>query len=243
MAASRSRASRAKRPSASTGSSAAARRCRCGSSPGRAHRFTLTKPGYETATRELSVAADSGRRLQIDLTPQYGEIEVASTPANAEVWVDGERRGSTPADARAHGREPRDRDSTSRVSPRSAPSSRRGPGYPQKLERHAGRARRSPRAAASRPCCARAAGQELKLVPAGQFTMGSSRREIGRRSNEMLRPVRVTRAFYLGAREVTNAEFRAFKADHDSGDFERPLVERRRSARRERGAGMTPRST
>ena len=49
-------------------------------SPGRAHRVTLTKPGYETAARELSVAADSGRRLQIDLTPQYGDIEVASTP-------------------------------------------------------------------------------------------------------------------------------------------------------------------
>jgi formylglycine-generating enzyme required for sulfatase activity len=62
--------------------------------------------------------------------------------------------------------------------------------------------------------------QELKLVPAGQFTMGSSRREVGRRSNEPLRPVRITRAFYLGAREVTNAEFRAFKADHDSGEFE-----------------------
>ena len=32
-------------------------------SPGRTHRVTLTKPGYETAARELSVAADSGRRL------------------------------------------------------------------------------------------------------------------------------------------------------------------------------------
>jgi formylglycine-generating enzyme required for sulfatase activity len=61
--------------------------------------------------------------------------------------------------------------------------------------------------------------QELKLVPAGQFTMGSSRREVGRRSNEPLRPVRLTHAFYLGAREVTNAEFRAFKPDHDSGEF------------------------
>ena len=57
-------------------------------------------------------------------------------------------------------------------------------------------------------------------MPAGQFTMGSSRREVGRRSNEVLRPMRVTRAFYLGAREVTNAEFRAFKPDHDSGAFE-----------------------
>jgi formylglycine-generating enzyme required for sulfatase activity len=49
--------------------------------------------------------------------------------------------------------------------------------------------------------------------------MGSSRREQGRRSNEVLRPVRLTRAFYLGVREVSNAEFRAFRSDHDSGEF------------------------
>jgi formylglycine-generating enzyme required for sulfatase activity len=31
--------------------------------------------------------------------------------------------------------------------------------------------------------------------------------------------VRITRAFYLGTREVTNAEFRAFKPAHNSGEF------------------------
>jgi len=62
-------------------------------------------------------------------------------------------------------------------------------------------------------------GEQLKLIPSGQFTMGSSRREQGRRSNEVLRPVKLTRAFYLGVREVTNAEFRAFKPEHKSGEF------------------------
>ena len=62
-------------------------------------------------------------------------------------------------------------------------------------------------------------GQELKLVSGGQFTMGSSRREQGRRSNEVLRPVKLTKAFYLGVREVTNAEFRAFRPDYSSGQF------------------------
>jgi formylglycine-generating enzyme required for sulfatase activity len=49
--------------------------------------------------------------------------------------------------------------------------------------------------------------------------MGSSRREQGRRSNEVLRRVKLSRAFYLGVREVSNAEFREFKAEHDSGEF------------------------
>jgi formylglycine-generating enzyme required for sulfatase activity len=184
--------------------------------PGRAHRVTLTKPGYETAARELSVAADSGRRLQIDLTPQVGEIAVATVPPNAEVWVDGERRGSTPATleltAVSHAIEirlPGFAVERAELTPR--------PGYPQKLERTLLALNESSGGGFAQSLRT-AAGQELKLVPAGQFTMGSSRREIGRRSNEMLKPVRVTRAFYLGTHEVTNEQFRAFEPDHDSGE-------------------------
>jgi formylglycine-generating enzyme required for sulfatase activity len=183
--------------------------------PGRAHRVTLTKPGYETATRELSVAADSGRRLQIDLTPQIGEIVVASVPDNAEVWVDGERRGSTPTTleltAVSHAieiRQPGFAVERAELTPR--------PGYPQKLERTLV-ALNATSGGGFAQSLRTTQGQDLKLIPAGQFTMGSSRREVGRRSNEILRPVRVTRAFYLSAFEVTNAEFRAFRADHDSG--------------------------
>jgi formylglycine-generating enzyme required for sulfatase activity len=47
--------------------------------------------------------------------------------------------------------------------------------------------------------------------------MGASRREPGRRANETLRPVELVRPFYVGLREVTNQEFRLFKADHSSG--------------------------
>jgi formylglycine-generating enzyme required for sulfatase activity len=169
------------------------------------------------ATRELSVAADSGRRVEIELTAQYGDVEVTSTPP-ADVWVDGERRGSTPVmlslTAISHAIEVR-RDGfaveRSNLTPR--------PGFPQKLEvtltqldQASGGGFASVLRTGQR--------QELRLVPAGQFTMGSSRRERQRRSNEPLRPVRLTHAFYLGAREVTNAEFRALKPDHDSGTFE-----------------------
>jgi hypothetical protein len=60
--------------------------------PGKSHELTLTKPGYETATRSLSIAADSGRKLAIDLVAQYGEVQVESTPVGADVWVDGAPR-------------------------------------------------------------------------------------------------------------------------------------------------------
>jgi formylglycine-generating enzyme required for sulfatase activity len=58
---------------------------------------------------------------------------------------------------------------------------------------------------------------ELRLMPAGKFVMGSSRREPGRRANEAQREVELKRRFYLGTREVTNAEYRQFRAEHRSG--------------------------
>jgi formylglycine-generating enzyme required for sulfatase activity len=62
-------------------------------------------------------------------------------------------------------------------------------------------------------------GQALVLVQGGRFTMGSARREPGRRSNETERNVDLKRPFYIARFQVTNAEFRQFKADHLSGIF------------------------
>jgi formylglycine-generating enzyme required for sulfatase activity len=60
-------------------------------------------------------------------------------------------------------------------------------------------------------------GQDLRLVPAGTYTMGSARREAGRRANESQRPVELKRRFYVATREVTNAEYRLFRPEHRSG--------------------------
>jgi formylglycine-generating enzyme required for sulfatase activity len=184
--------------------------------PERTHRITVAKAGYDTATREMSVAADSGRRVQIDLVAQYGEIDVRSEPASAEIWVDGQRQGITPSrvtlTALPHVLEVR----SPGFAPERAELTPR-PGFPQvrefklvALDRDTG----SGYATVLRTSLS----QELKIIPSGQFTMGTSRSQ-RRRANEVVRPVRLTKAFYLGVREVTNAEFRAFVPAHDSGQF------------------------
>jgi formylglycine-generating enzyme required for sulfatase activity len=50
-------------------------------------------------------------------------------------------------------------------------------------------------------------GLELKLIPAGEFQMGSPENEPGRQSNEDQHKVRLTKPFYMGTTEVTNREF------------------------------------
>jgi formylglycine-generating enzyme required for sulfatase activity len=185
--------------------------------PGRAHKLTVTKPGYETYANELSVAADSGRKLMLDLTPQYGAVEVVSTPAKAPIIVDGQQKGVTPATLQLTAVSHVIEIQQAGFAPERIEIVAR-PGFPQKIERSL-TALDTSSGGGFAPVLRPATGQELRLVPAGQFTMGSSRREVGRRSNEVLRPVRVTHAFYLGAREVTNAEFRKFKPEHSSGSF------------------------
>jgi len=68
------------------------------------------------------------------------------------------------------------------------------------------------------PMIASSSGSKLKLFkPNDIFVMGASRREQGRRANEVRREINLTRAFYLGLTEVTNKEYRLFKKDHSSG--------------------------
>jgi formylglycine-generating enzyme required for sulfatase activity len=186
-------------------------------SPGRAHQITMTKPGYETLTRELSVEADSGRRLDIPLTAQFGVVEIRSDPPGAGVWIDGQRRGVTPTELRltavSHRLEVR-RDGFAVQSREITPK----PGFPQLWEPALEQLDSTTGSGYARTIRT-SLGQELRLILPGSFTMGSSRREQGRRSNEVLRAVQITEAFYLGVREVSNAEFRAFEAEHDSGTF------------------------
>ena len=60
-------------------------------------------------------------------------------------------------------------------------------------------------------------GPLLVVVPAGTFAMGSPVTEWGRDADEgPQHPVRIS-AFALGKQEVSNAEFRRFQPQHDSG--------------------------
>jgi formylglycine-generating enzyme required for sulfatase activity len=201
--------------------------------PGLEQAIAVSRDGYAPATRSATVAAGGRSVVEFELEPILGEVIVRANPPDAELFVDGAPRGTANQTLRlpstAHTieiRKPGYAPHRATVTPR--------PGLAQNLEVTLleGVAPAPVAAAASSasaggaapaavvgltPTLRTKAGQELKLVPAGEFTMGSPRREAGRRANEAQRAVRFERRFYVALREVTNAEFRQFRPAHRSG--------------------------
>ncbi|HPA44571.1 MAG TPA: formylglycine-generating enzyme family protein [bacterium] len=61
---------------------------------------------------------------------------------------------------------------------------------------------------------------DMMRIPHGSFTMGSPTTEQHRDSDETQHDVTISRDFYIGKYEVTNAQFRAFRSGHDSSIYD-----------------------
>jgi formylglycine-generating enzyme required for sulfatase activity len=184
-------------------------------SPGETHVLTLSKAGHDSATREVRIASGETDELRIALTPREGDVRVTAEPAGALLYVDGEPRGAADQTlslvAVPHEIEVRKEGFVSfrtTVTPR--------PGFVQSIEATLQTAEEI-REAAIADRIRSTQGQEMVLIRGGRFRMGASRREPGRRANETLRDVELTRDYYLATTEVTNRQFREFESDHLSG--------------------------
>jgi len=192
-------------------------------SPNREHRIAVFKPGYRRYNSSVKLPAGDSDTRQIKLQPRLGEVRFEIAPAQARLRVDGRDYGagsrtlSLPAFEHAveislegHATIRR------RVTPRQGL---------EQLVKVTLQTEQEARLARLKPEITTSLGQTLLLLdPAangdGTFTMGASRREPGRRANEVLHPVSVTRMFYLQTTEVTNAQFRLFEKNHNSGQVQ-----------------------
>lgn len=184
--------------------------------PGTTHRINITRTGYRPSSRTLDIDAQQDLTINIVLEPVVGEVRIASTPADAQVYIDGDSRGVAnqtlelaalphTVEIRKEGYVPY----RTTVTPR--------PGFAQEIAVVL-KTLEQARIEAIPTAIKTSVGQELILIrPSVVFTMGASRREQGRRANESLRKVELSRPFYFALREVTNAEFRQFDPTHSSG--------------------------
>lgn len=180
------------------------------------HEIRISKAGYEKATRQVQIQTGKLKELSVDLKPLLGVIHFKVTPADAQLIVNGKSRGAVPSklqlvavshllEIRKKGYQP----FQTRITPR--------PGYPQEININLTRLESQTKAQTG--VITAKNGYALKLIRPQPFTMGSSRREQGRRSNETLRKINLQRPFYLGTREVTNKEFKQFLPSHQSGEY------------------------
>ena len=63
-----------------------------------AYRVECRKPGHRTTIKELTVEPGmNGQTIQLaEPSPIYGTLDISSTPANADIYIDGEKVGTTP---------------------------------------------------------------------------------------------------------------------------------------------------
>lgn len=183
--------------------------------PQRKATIRLFRQGYEPASRQLSVASGSKQDLRVRLVPELVTIEVDVSPPAAELFIDGKSYGAArqtlQLPAGTHRIELRHEgyvDYTTTITPYS--------GMAQQLKVKL-KTQQQAHQEQIKPLITTHAGQTLKLLYPAGFSMGASRREPGRRANETLRNIQLTRPFYLGLHEVTNQQYRQFEKDHSSG--------------------------
>lgn len=175
----------------------------------------LSKAGYGATERQVRLQAASTRTINVDLSARTGRVTVNVSPPDAEVYLNDRLRGEGAATLDLPSSPQRlevKKDGfvtwARNVTPR--------PGYPQTIQVALLTEEQARRQSVAQSL-ETSAGQELRRVEPGSFTLGASRRIQGRRANEVIVPVELTRPFFIGAKEVTNEEYLAFRAQHDSG--------------------------
>lgn len=184
-------------------------------SPGVDYVIGLTKVGYGSTRRQVRLDAAASESITVDLSARTGRLTVNVSPADATIYVDGRVRGTGSStfnlssaphtiEVKKDGHESWSRS----VTPR--------PGYPQTISARLRSVEEVERAKIA-TTQQTSQGQVMRRIEPGTFTMGSSRADPGRRANEVIVPVTISRPYLIGVREVSNKEFRAFRENHDSG--------------------------
>ena len=191
--------------------------------PGDPHDIEVSRAGFEPQSHRARLQPGNAQDLSVELVPILGEVEIVVGPPDALLYVNGEARGPAnrvhrlvvlpqSIEVRKEGYEP----FRTNITPRQ--------GFPQSIEvtlRTVEEARIMDMPAVIKT----AQGAELRLIQPRRFTMGASRREPGRRANETIREVELTRRYYLAIEEVTNLQFREFDPSHRSGSAGRHNLE------------------
>lgn len=198
--------------------------------PDSKHRLTLLKEGYKPYEHTLSVNSGQREALALTLQPELATVHLETSPAEAELLIDGEPHGNATQtltlptfEHELIVRAPGYATYQGSITPRKGVEKR----YRIRLKTQAEMAREaaqktdgSPDKAGPGPASSMVTthdGQQMKLFTGGKVELGAAARDPARRDNEVQRTVKLQRPFYLALKEVTNADFHLFLANHTAG--------------------------
>lgn len=180
------------------------------------YQLSFDKSGYRGLSRTVKVATGESKTVSVALKPILSSVHLDITPDSAQVFIDGvlQGRGSqtlslTTTNHKIEIKESGYDTHVFNIMPQV--------GQPL-FKKITLKLRQNPSAELAQQIT-NGQGQQFKLIEPGEFVMGSSRREQGRRANEVLRKIKLTRKFYVAINEVTNEEYSRFDPQHDSGNF------------------------
>ncbi len=176
------------------------------------------KAGYQLQQKTYSLQPDQTQAEQFQLRQDLINVTLSVSPASAAVYVDGVKRGNgsqtLALNTLPHSisvRKPGYVTQNSEVVPTR--SSKQVLSFKLLTEEQHYWAQ-IPAQYTNR------FGHQMKLFRnLGQVALGSSRREDGRRANEVVYKAELTKPFYVALHETTNKQFREFKSTHNAGNY------------------------
>ena len=181
------------------------------------HSISVFLNGYSTQKHAISLMSGVRKNLLLNLTPDIGIIDIVVSPKDSLVWIDKKLIG------------PGDRSLKLASYPQLLEVKKSGfaaykkiitpqPQLKQILKVQLLTKEEAYWAGVPKEITS-SANQTLKLFrPKTEFLMGAPRQEAGRRANEVLRKVLITRPFYMATKEITNKQYWKFKK-HSSRHF------------------------
>jgi formylglycine-generating enzyme required for sulfatase activity len=185
------------------------------------HSLTYSKQGFFPESKTFNISADDALHLTFELQKEMGIVDIESSPM-AEVELNDKPVGTTPIHLSLNAVEQKVtlskqgyRSVTKTIIPSSAnPKIISVSLIPEEIAR----LKEAPNQYTNKT------GGTLKLfTPNETFTMGAKRSELGQRANELIKTVKLTKAFYAGVYEVTNAEYSQYDKNKQ-GDPKNPVT-------------------
>lgn len=184
---------------------------------GRTHVLQYEKPGYLPQSREVLLKANEQAEIVFALEEEIGEVVIRSTPP-ADLRINGREMGATPQTLRLQAL--RQKITLARSGYRTVELAVTPSAAAPLLINEQLKTELVARLSRATPFLTAAAGVTLKFFnpraqsgtqSSGRFTLGAPVGEPARRANEFQREVDLTRAFYVGTTEITEAQFAQYK--------------------------------